>query len=218
MRAQGRSNDGNMQKRFRQGATLAMLLALASGVAAAAGPDDRATAETVLKEVEASPRKALVSEMLLRAHAAEDRAAKLRTAGDEAHARLADGLARSWAETARDVLRAADVEDKARVARLAATDAGVSAERERALLEEGIAQSGRLRAQLEGAAHEAKDQPARTSAAANSDAGTPAPAPAPKRGHKPSATPPTPPKGTTTPPTTPPTTTPPTPPTHGGAK
>ena len=47
------------------------------------------------------------------------------------------------------------------------------AERERALLEEGIAQTGRLRAQVESAERETKEQPARTSAAANDpDGGT----------------------------------------------
>lgn len=146
-------------------------------VAVAAGTDDRATTEAVLREVEASPKKDVVAEMLARSRAAVDRAKKLRSAGDEAHAVLADGLARTWAEAARDVVRAVDVEDKAQAARRAATDAGVSAERERALLEEGIAQSGRLRAQLDAVEKESKEQPARTSAAANADTDGGAPRP-----------------------------------------
>ena len=164
-----------MQKRFRKVATVAMLIALASGIAAAAGPDDRAATDAALKDVEASPKKDLAAEMIARARAAQDRAAKLRASGDEPHARLADGLARTWAESARDVVRAATVEERARAARLAATDAGLVADRERALLEEGIAQSGRLRAQLENAAQAGKDQPARTSAA-GADAGSTTPA------------------------------------------
>ena len=107
--------------------------------------------------------------MTARSRAALERAAKLRAAGDEPHARLADGLAKTWAEAARDVLRAVEVEEKSQATRRAATDAGLVAERERALLEEGIAQSGRLRAQLESTEREAKEQPARTSAAANTD-------------------------------------------------
>ena len=146
-------------------------------VAVAAGTDDRTTTEAVLREVEASPKKDVVAEMLARSRAAVDRAKKLRSAGDEAHAVLADGLARTWAEAARDVVRAVDVEDKAQAARRAATDAGVSAERERALLEEGIAQSGRLRAQLDAVEKESKEQPARTSAAANADTDGGAPRP-----------------------------------------
>ncbi|MBX3262734.1 MAG: hypothetical protein KF782_23845, partial [Labilithrix sp.] len=41
---------------------------------------------------------------------------------------------------------------------------------------EAIAQSGRLRAQLEGATRDAKEEPARTSTAAVTDAGARAPA------------------------------------------
>ncbi len=151
------------------GSLLGALGLLGASVAAAAGPDDRAATETVLREVEASPKKDVAAEMIARSKAALDRAARLRAAGDEPHARLADGLAKTWADAARDVLRAVDVEARAEAARRGATDAGVVAERERALLEEGIAQSGRLRAQLESAERESKEQPARTSKVANSD-------------------------------------------------
>lgn len=155
------------------GLTLATALAIA-WVAAAAGTDDRAATEGVLREVEASPRKDVAAEMTTRSRGALDRAAKLRASGDEAHARLADGLAKTWADAARDVVRAVDVEDKAQAARRAATDAGVLAERERALLEEGIAQSGRVKAQLQSVERESREQPARTSAtgASDTDGGT----------------------------------------------
>jgi hypothetical protein len=148
--------------------SLAVLVAvLAIGVAAAAAPDDRSATEDALREVERSPKKDVAAEMTARSRAALERAAKLRASGDEPHARLAEGLAKTWAEAARDILRAVDVEEKAQAARRAATDAGIVAERERALLEEGIAQSGRLKAQLETTERESKEQPARTSAAAN---------------------------------------------------
>jgi len=145
---------------------------MGAAAAAAAGPDnpDRgASTETILREVEASPRKDVVGEMSTRSRTAVERAARLRSNGDEAHARIADGIAHTWAEAARDVVRAVEVEERAAAARRGATDAGVVADRERALLEEGIAQTGRLRAQLESVEREAKEQPARTSAAANSD-------------------------------------------------
>lgn len=183
MRTPGPSNRAGMQKRFRKAAAVAMLIALASGIAAAAGPDDRAAAEAALKDVESSPKKDLASEMVTRARAAQDRAAKLRASGDEPHARLADGLARTWAEGARDVVRAAAVEERARAARIAATDAGRIADRERALLEEGIAQTGRLRAQVESASQVGKE-PARTSAQ-GADAGM---TPPPKKAPPPTAT------------------------------
>lgn len=158
-----------MRRIWRLGIGITSAALLAGGVAAAAGSGegDRGVAEATLKEVEASPKKDVAAEMTLRARAALARADKLRAAGDEPHARLADSLARTWAEAARDVLRATEVEEKAAVARRSATDAGAGADRERALLEEGIAQSGRLRGQLEAAEREAKEQPARTSAAAN---------------------------------------------------
>jgi hypothetical protein len=149
--------------------------------ATAAGADDRGVAESVLHDVEASPKKAAVAEMTARSHAALDRASKLRASGDEPHARIAESAARTWAEAARDVLRAVDVEEKAAAARIGATDAGAVADRERALLEEGVAQSGRLRAQLEAAERDSKEQPARTSAQADKDAGaSAAPKPQPK--------------------------------------
>lgn len=164
-----------------------MITAIASscvglGIAAASGPEDRTTTEAILKEVEASPKKDVASEMVARSRAALERGTRLRGSGDEPRARLADGLARTWAEAARDVIRAVDVEDRAQAARRGATDAGAQAERERALLEEGVAQSGRLRAQLEAAERETKQQPARTSTQANDDAGVkPAPKAAPPK-------------------------------------
>jgi hypothetical protein len=167
--------------------TVALVAATGLGVAAAAAPDDRAATEAVLRAVEASPKKDLAGELTARSRAALARAAKLRAAGDEPHARLADGLAKIWAEAARDVLRAVDVEEKAQAARRGATDAGVIAERERALLEEGIAQSGRLRAQLDSVERDAKEQPARTSAAAASTNGSSAKPKAPSAAPSPPA-------------------------------
>lgn len=161
---------------------LLVVACVAVAALATASDDDRATTEAILRDVEAAPKKDVASELTARSRAALERAVRMRTAGDEAHARLADGLARTWAEAARDTARAAAVEESAAVARRGATDAGAISVRERALLEEAIAQSGRLRAQMEATERDGKDQPARTSAAANSDAGTRAPKPAPVKG------------------------------------
>lgn len=140
----------------RRGRRLLLASGLATcltfGVFAMASADDRAAAESALAEIEASAQKELGQELVTRSRAALDRAARLRASGDEGHAKLADRVARRWAEAARDVVRAAVVEESAAAARRGATDAGARAERERALLEEAIAQSGRLRAQLESAA------------------------------------------------------------------
>lgn len=157
-------------------AAVAVAGALLAASAAFAGPDDHAAAEAVLRDLEASPKKAVAAETVARAKDALDRAARFRQSGDHAHARLADALARTWAEAARETVRAAELEEKAFAARRDATDAGAHADRERALLEEAIAQSGRLRAQLEALERESKEQPARTSTA-GADAGAAKPAP-----------------------------------------
>lgn len=164
---------------WRRAAVLAVAFALGIGGVAAASPDDRSATESLLSEVAASKRKDVGAEPAGHARAMLDRAAKLRAAGDEPHARLAESAAHAWAQAARDTVRAAEIEEKAAAARLAASDAGTVADRERALLEEGIAQSGRLRAQLDASARERKEQPARTSTQANApDAGA---KPAPKK-------------------------------------
>jgi hypothetical protein len=157
---------------------LGVAAGLAVGAVAMAGAEsDRTAAESCLKEVEASPRKDVADPLAARSRAALDRANQLRASGDEAHAKLADNLARQWAEAARDAARAAVVEESAAAAQRGASDAGALADRERALLEEAIAQSGRLRAQLEATQRDGKDQPARTSTAAVSgDAGARPPA------------------------------------------
>lgn len=142
---------------------LAFALAIAIAAFAFAQPDDRSTAESILKELEASPTKEVAQEMIGRAKTALDRSARMRSAGDETHARIADSVAKTWAEAARDIVRAVEVEERAATARRSATDAGVQAERERALLEEAIAQSGRVRAQLGALEREGKEQPAKTS-------------------------------------------------------
>src|SRR5690349_8665167 len=154
-----------MSRSLRRLAFAALVFALAIAIAAfaSAQPDDRSAAESILKEVEASPKKDVAQEMIARAKTALDRGARLRSAGDETHARVADSVARTWAEAARDIVRAVDVEERAAEARRAATDAGVQAERERALLEEAIAQAGRVRAQIESLEREGKEQPAKTS-------------------------------------------------------
>jgi hypothetical protein len=73
----------------------------------------------------------------------------MRAAGDEAHARAADGLALEWAETARDVARAVDVEKTAADLRRKVMAEQAQIQRARALIEEGIVRVGRLRKELE---------------------------------------------------------------------
>ena len=145
----------NALRRARRGAVALAAIALA-GAALAAGisrialADDRQTATTLLNDLASdTSHKEATAAIVQRGRDALERATRMRAAGDEAHAQLADGLAREEAETARDLVRALDAERKADDARRAATDAGTVGERERALLEEGIARNGRLRAEMD---------------------------------------------------------------------
>lgn len=140
---------------FRAGdrtAALTLVLVLAGVVVAQrgmAGADDRTVAQTVMKDLEGDPaRQTAAAPFVARARVALERGARMRAAGDETRARLADALARDWADAARDAAEAAVVETRAAAARRGAMDAGAAAEKEQALLEEGVARVGRLEAQL----------------------------------------------------------------------
>jgi hypothetical protein len=93
--------------------------------------------------------EAIARNPLDEARRALERAAGARRSGDVRHAELLEGLAREWAEIARDVVRAASVEADAGALEVAAADAGLRAERARALLEESIARRGRAGAELD---------------------------------------------------------------------
>jgi hypothetical protein len=130
-----------------------LLLVAAWGLAGVARGDDRASTAALLDELDRdTAHKQDIAEMVKRARVSMERATRLRSAGDEGHARLADGLAREQAETARDLARAIDAERAADDARRGAIDAGAAGDRERALLEEGIARNGRLRAEIDAVA------------------------------------------------------------------
>jgi hypothetical protein len=130
-------------------------------------PSDRAVAEQILAQLapaasataaaapaaSASPAsssdRALTQAPLDEAKRALERASGARRSGDVRHAEQLEGLAREWAETARDVVRAAAVEADAGALEVAAADAGLRAERARALLEESISRRGRAEAELD---------------------------------------------------------------------
>jgi hypothetical protein len=132
----------------------------AGGVTTLALGEDRATTASTIDELEhdAVHRDAIAAN-LKRAKEAVERATRLRAAGDEPHARLADGLAAEEADGALDLARAIDAEKAAIAAQQAATDAGATGDRERALLEEGIARNGRLKAEIEELTHPHAEAP-----------------------------------------------------------
>jgi hypothetical protein len=90
----------------------------------------------------------VTAEALARAQEATEQATRFRAAGDEAHAKAADGLAREWAETARDLTLAAAAEKLAEERKRQSMEAQAQLERTRALVEEGIARLGRIRAEI----------------------------------------------------------------------
>ncbi len=154
-------------------AVLASAFVAASLAGALAFADETRTTTAILDGVEQdAAKKAVTVDLVKRARDAMERAARMRSAGDETHARQADLLAREWAEAAEDLARAAEAERKAAAARSGALDAGAQADRERALLEEGIARNGRLRALLDQTSREKSDAPTRTSLS-GADAGVP---------------------------------------------
>jgi hypothetical protein len=123
-------------------------LALGTIVAFAAG-DDRSAAESAIADLEKDPKtKALTADAVKQARAALERARRMRDAGDDRHAHLAEGLALEWARVGQTLVRATEAEDKAKVARQAALDAGARVDRERAMVEQQLAENGRLQGEL----------------------------------------------------------------------
>jgi multidrug efflux pump subunit AcrA (membrane-fusion protein) len=158
-------------------AALAFCIALSGGKllpsALAQEHDDHAATEVIVRQLEGdSAHRTVTAEALARTKGAFERAARLRGAGDEAHGKSADSLAREWAETARDLVRAADAETAAVDLRRKAVDAEEKLERTRALVEESIARVGRLTATLDKS--ERPSNPGKKAAPADhSIAGTP---------------------------------------------
>lgn len=127
------------------------LVALA-GVAAEpwAWADDHADAAALVAQLEQdAAHKGVTADAVARAKDALERAQRMRAAGDEAHAKAADGLALEWAQSGRDLAKAVDAEMAAADLRHKAVDAQAQLERSRAMVEEALASVGRLQAELD---------------------------------------------------------------------
>jgi hypothetical protein len=157
----------------------------------AAPPGDGATAEGIVRDLDARAAKdpalaRVVAEPIKSARRALERAHGARTSGDAIHARMLDGLALEWAETARDLEKAAAAEAIATATSTKAHDVQTRADRARALLEETQARRGRAAAELERVQAEAKStaqgaadsESQRLDAAKRKAARSPEPAPA----------------------------------------
>ena len=130
-----------------------MIAGLMGAVAAAwlarAQADDRSTAEQALVTLESDAHtKQLCAEPIKNGRFALERAHRMRVAGDDKHARLAEGLALAWARVGEELVRADAIETRAAEAAAVAADAGTHVDRERALLEQQLAENGRLQAEL----------------------------------------------------------------------
>ena len=127
-----------------------LMLAIPLGAALAEATSDKMVAEQILAALPSSSSASQLTRAPAQdAKRALDRAAGARRSGDAVHGEMLEGLAREWAETSRDLLRAAAVEADASAVSASAADAVNQAERSRALLEEAIARRGRAEAELE---------------------------------------------------------------------
>ncbi|HEV3190993.1 MAG TPA: hypothetical protein VGY54_10875 [Polyangiaceae bacterium] len=127
----------------------AAILLLSTPPEAQAQGDDHTIAQTLVTSLEHdSAHASVLAEPIARAHDALEQATRLRTVGDEAHARAADGLAREWAETGRDLARASDAEQQAADLQKKALESQARLSRTRTLVEEAIARVGRLSAEI----------------------------------------------------------------------
>jgi hypothetical protein len=127
-------------------------VAVGSMLAAAPGAraDDHADAVALVAQLEQdAAHRGVTADAVAKAKDALERAQRMRAAGDEAHAKAADGLALEWAQEGRDVAKAVDAELSAADLRRKAVDAQAQLERSRALVEEALASVGRLQAELE---------------------------------------------------------------------
>jgi hypothetical protein len=149
-----------LSRRVRAGVGVlgaAVLLAVASPAHAAEG--DRSAAEAALAEVAKAGADGKPAEgSVERAKAALARATAARNSGDSAMGLLLEGLARTHAEMARDVLRAAAVEAERTKAEARTTELSTDTERKRALIEETAARKQRASADLAAALEAAKSR------------------------------------------------------------
>lgn len=139
-------------RRLFRAPVLVVVALFVAGAALATTPLGNPRVETrqILKALAANPEsRKLTKEPADKARQALDRAQQARSAGDYQHATMLDDLALEWAQTARDVQRAAALEARATKLEKQAADAARKARRAHALLEETVARRGRARTRLD---------------------------------------------------------------------
>lgn len=134
---------------MKRGRLALIAVAMIAGLSVWATADDRSAADQGIAEIEKDPhQKELCADPIAKAKEAQERAKRMRATGDEPHAKLADGLALEWTRVAQELVRADALETRAHDSRALAADAGARVERERATLEQQLAENGRLQAEL----------------------------------------------------------------------
>lgn len=135
---------------------VALSLTFASALAVAE-PSHLEVAQSILADLAKQGDAAKPAEHeIANANAALERARSARAAGDAKHAVALEGVARTWAETARDVLVAVKAEADLAAADQALTAARTQMERDRALLEETLSRRGLATVELSRAEEEAR--------------------------------------------------------------
>ena len=143
----------------------------------------RATTEASLTELQRDPASNLATaDAVQQARAALERATRMRAAGDEVHGRLAEALAHDWAVVAAEQARTLAEEKKAAILHASAADAGAQTKHARAMLEQRVAENGRLVAEIASA--EAKADAGTQSLSVKTDPGNPPGASPKKAGDK----------------------------------
>jgi hypothetical protein len=155
----------------------AVVAVVTTGALASLGAgDDRSAAEAAIKNLTAIPAHAkLANEPLTRATNSLRRAADARVAGDHAHGARLEGVGREWAETGRDLVRAAEAERQAHELYSKAAALETKAVRGRALLEETMARRERAREKLQQLEPKPEEKPSEKAAADKPAPAKPAP-------------------------------------------
>lgn len=110
---------------------------------------DRDEAERLVAQTAQAPEAPAAARELDAARRALGRARGARDGGDRPSAELLEGLARTWAEAARDVVQTVRAEAALAKAQKALLEARSQVERGRALVEETISRKGRAQVELE---------------------------------------------------------------------
>lgn len=126
----------------------ALLLSTAFAYAAANHASSQQARKQLAALEESAEHRRLAAEPIARAEDALKRAEDARAAGDAGHAALLNELGLEWANTARDVVRSAELEAKAAAVEKQARDVETKAVRALAIVEEAVARKGRAQDEL----------------------------------------------------------------------